>query len=183
MPGRLIGRGLRFLTSSDEPEVLHGAIVTAGREAPIIAEIGTGSLRVGICYCSQIQWGDAWFRTIKPDHAFGRTSRHFLRIDEGRRSAGAWWRRDRDSNPGCPQRHNGFRDRPVRPLRHLSDKAGFYFFAPALARGYLRKFFAVAFGGANSRCQAGGFDDCPQSGPVEATTGIEPVYTDLQSAA
>lgn len=30
------------------------------------------------------------------------------------------WRRDRDSNPGTPQRVNGFRDRPVRPLRHLS---------------------------------------------------------------
>ncbi len=30
------------------------------------------------------------------------------------------WRRDRDSNPGWAQTHNGFRDRPVRPLRHLS---------------------------------------------------------------
>ena len=31
------------------------------------------------------------------------------------------WRRGRDSNPryGCP--YNGFRDRPVRPLRHPSD--------------------------------------------------------------
>gem|GEM_PF-2228968 len=29
-------------------------------------------------------------------------------------------RKDRDSNPGCPQGHNGFRDRPDRPLRHLS---------------------------------------------------------------
>ncbi len=31
-----------------------------------------------------------------------------------------FWRRGRDSNPGwgCP--HNGFRDRPVQPLRHLS---------------------------------------------------------------
>ena len=30
------------------------------------------------------------------------------------------WRRDRDSNPGrgCPR--NGFRDRPVQPLRHPS---------------------------------------------------------------
>ncbi len=30
------------------------------------------------------------------------------------------WRRDRDSNPGWSHPHNGFRDRPVRPLRHLS---------------------------------------------------------------
>jgi len=31
-------------------------------------------------------------------------------------------RRGRDSNPGSPRRLNGFRDRPVQPLRHLSDK-------------------------------------------------------------
>ena len=30
------------------------------------------------------------------------------------------WQRDRDSNPGYPCRYNGFRIRPVRPLRHLS---------------------------------------------------------------
>ena len=30
------------------------------------------------------------------------------------------WRRDRDSNPGYPCEYNGFRNRPVRPLRHLS---------------------------------------------------------------
>ena len=29
-------------------------------------------------------------------------------------------RKDRDSNPGYPQGYNGFRDRPDRPLRHLS---------------------------------------------------------------
>ena len=29
-------------------------------------------------------------------------------------------RRGRDSNPRCPERHNGFRDRPVQPLRHPS---------------------------------------------------------------
>jgi hypothetical protein len=34
------------------------------------------------------------------------------------------WRRDRDSNPGWGHPHNGFRDRPVRPLRHLSAQAG-----------------------------------------------------------
>ncbi len=34
----------------------------------------------------------------------------------------ATMRRDRDSNPGCPQGHNGFRDHPVRPLRHLSSR-------------------------------------------------------------
>ncbi len=33
------------------------------------------------------------------------------------------WRRDRDSNPGWSHPHNGFRDRPVRPLRHLSSPA------------------------------------------------------------
>ena len=36
------------------------------------------------------------------------------------RLAAVLWRRDRDSNPGCPYGHNGFRDRPDRPLRHLS---------------------------------------------------------------
>lgn len=30
-------------------------------------------------------------------------------------------RKDRDSNPGYPKGYNGFRDRPVRPLRHLSN--------------------------------------------------------------
>ena len=34
------------------------------------------------------------------------------------------WRRDRDSNPGWACTHNGFRDRPVRPLRHLSAGLG-----------------------------------------------------------
>jgi hypothetical protein len=29
-------------------------------------------------------------------------------------------RRDRDSNPGYPCGYNGFRDRPIRPLWHLS---------------------------------------------------------------
>ena len=32
----------------------------------------------------------------------------------------ATWRRDRDSNPGWGHPHNGFRDRPVQPLRHPS---------------------------------------------------------------
>lgn len=35
-------------------------------------------------------------------------------------TSGPSLRKDRDSNPGCPQGHNGFRDRPDRPLRHLS---------------------------------------------------------------
>ena len=30
-------------------------------------------------------------------------------------------RRGRDSNPRCPKGHNGFRDRPVQPLRHPSS--------------------------------------------------------------
>ena len=29
-------------------------------------------------------------------------------------------RRDRDSNPGTPNGVNGFRDRPIQPLWHLS---------------------------------------------------------------
>src|SRR5262249_2427199 len=30
------------------------------------------------------------------------------------------WRRERDSNPRCACAHNGFRDRPIQPLSHLS---------------------------------------------------------------
>ena len=33
-----------------------------------------------------------------------------------------FWRRERDSNPWTANAVNGFRDRPVRPLRHLSLK-------------------------------------------------------------
>ena len=36
----------------------------------------------------------------------------------GERVVSGGWRRDRDSNPGWGHPHNGFRDRPVRPLRH-----------------------------------------------------------------
>ncbi len=32
-----------------------------------------------------------------------------------------FWRRGRDSNPRYSREYNGFRDRPVRPLRHLSE--------------------------------------------------------------
>ena len=32
------------------------------------------------------------------------------------------WRRGRDSNPGWSCPHNGFRDRPIQPLWHLSIK-------------------------------------------------------------
>ena len=34
------------------------------------------------------------------------------------------WRRGRNSNPRCPCGHNGFRDRPDEPLRHLSASGG-----------------------------------------------------------
>ena len=34
---------------------------------------------------------------------------------------GTAWRRGRDSNPRYGYPYNGFRDRPVRPLRHLSE--------------------------------------------------------------
>jgi hypothetical protein len=41
--------------------------------------------------------------------------------DKLKRSDTADWRRGRDSNPRSPGKEdNGFRDRPVRPLRHLS---------------------------------------------------------------
>ena len=30
------------------------------------------------------------------------------------------WRRERDSNPRYRYQYNGFRDRPIRPLWHLS---------------------------------------------------------------
>ncbi len=42
-------------------------------------------------------------------------------------------RKDRDSNPGTPKGVNGFRDRPVRPLRHLSN-GRFLFLKNAHAR-------------------------------------------------
>ena len=32
------------------------------------------------------------------------------------------WRRERDSNPRYPKGYNGFRDRRLRPLSHLSAK-------------------------------------------------------------
>src|SRR5688572_19304228 len=35
-----------------------------------------------------------------------------------------YWRRGWDSNPRYPCGHNGFRDRPDRPLRHLSVFGG-----------------------------------------------------------
>lgn len=36
------------------------------------------------------------------------------------------WRRERDSNPRYGYPHNGFRDRPVQPLRHLSAVLAMY---------------------------------------------------------
>ncbi len=33
------------------------------------------------------------------------------------------WRRERDSNPRYPCEYNGFRDRPIQPLWHLSNNA------------------------------------------------------------
>ena len=36
-------------------------------------------------------------------------------------NSSSFQRRDRDSNPGTRKRVNGFRDRPDRPLRHLSE--------------------------------------------------------------
>ena len=42
----------------------------------------------------------------------------------GVRSSVLKWRRGRDSNPRYPKSDNGFRDRPDRPLRHLSCAQG-----------------------------------------------------------
>jgi hypothetical protein len=50
-----------------------------------------------------------------PTHAFQACS---LSLSDT--SPRALMRRGRDSNPGYPKGHNGFRDRPVQPLRHLS---------------------------------------------------------------
>ena len=33
------------------------------------------------------------------------------------------WRRGRDSNPRYPCGHTGFRNRPIQPLWHLSERA------------------------------------------------------------
>ena len=49
-------------------------------------------------------------------------------------------RKDRDSNPGYPQGHNGFRDRPDRPLRHLS----IYGWASLKPTAKLAIFFVIA---------------------------------------
>lgn len=58
------------------------------------------------------------------------------------------WRRSRDSNPGWSYPHNGFRDRPVQPLRHSS--------AFALAIYAIQQpFFKVKIGIAPIRCNGG----------------------------
>ena len=54
----------------------------------------------------------------------GGNGADFRRLLERDQIGGSGWRRGRDSNPRYPQRHNGFRDRPVRPLRHLSEREG-----------------------------------------------------------
>ena len=63
-----------------------------------------------------------WFST-----RLGRMQQLFLSLPKNRMSIkkatleGCFsWRRDRDSNPGTSKLVNGFRDRPDRPLRHLS---------------------------------------------------------------
>src|SRR6266850_8111594 len=47
----------------------------------------------------------------------GQTDNNQNRACDGQRAV---WRRERDSNPRCPEGHNRFRVCPVRPLRHLS---------------------------------------------------------------
>src|ERR1700704_2095696 len=47
----------------------------------------------------------------------GQTDKNQNRACDGQRAV---WRRERDSNPRCPEGHNRFRVCPVRPLRHLS---------------------------------------------------------------
>jgi hypothetical protein len=50
------------------------------------------------------------------------------------------WRRGWDSNPRYPLGHNGFRDRPDRPLRHLSATCAGRWLShrPGRAAGYSR---------------------------------------------
>ena len=69
---------------------------------------------------------DAWGEVAKLTEAQTYISQPPT-IAVGRRRGlphGGMWRRDRDSNPGWACTHNGFRDRPVRPLRHLSAGVG-----------------------------------------------------------
>ena len=63
------------------------------------------------------QWGASRLQPSKTTRNSGRASERRTGLREG-------WRRDRDSNPGWGHPHNGFRDRPVRPLRHLSAAGG-----------------------------------------------------------
>ena len=63
-----------------------------------------------------------WFFVItKPEKGYGKVVKtkkpwkHNQMIQLSR-----FWRRERDSNPWTANAVNGFRDRPVRPLRHLS---------------------------------------------------------------
>ena len=57
-------------------------------------------------------WGD--------DHRVLPRLRLAGRSDGIRFSGVGWWRRGWDSNPRWPEGHNGFRDRPIQPLWHLS---------------------------------------------------------------
>ena len=45
------------------------------------------------------------------------------------------WRRGWDSNPRCACTHNGFRDRPDRPLWHPSAGSGGILLPPQVVRG------------------------------------------------
>ena len=56
------------------------------------------------------------------------------------------WRRGWDSNPRYARAHNGFRDRPVRPLRHLSTYVLIDFFAPRLGSNFQKGHKLVTLG-------------------------------------
>ena len=76
----------------------------------------SGRRRCASTFLRQLRWLG---RTRQGSHPVS------LINQKAQRSLGSlvYWRRDRDSNPGygCP--YNGFRIRPVRPLRHLSKSA------------------------------------------------------------
>ncbi len=54
-------------------------------------------------------------------------------------------RRGRDSNPGYPKGYNGFRDRPVQPLRHLSEMFVSLNFKRSMRNGRIIDIFGVFF--------------------------------------
>ncbi len=86
-------------------------------------------ISVGIAVGTAIPWRGASMRAIasRPGPAFHPASRSELRWSVGMQGARfrgrTHWRRGRDSNPRYPCEYFCFRDRPIRPLWHLSERA------------------------------------------------------------